>query len=206
MPQKTIKKEEMKMNNYSIKTLFYLLYARYGGSHIKSNNPAQWKYKIFSNIFTKGPAWKKHGELQQELIDSTTDDLQKGQVQINNMAANPDGTPINPDGSSSKSWEAIGGINSQNTYLQKSGKLNTLANADGLITNDFTSSFINSFQKFFISVASPSRPLWYPEIGYDVDEELETFDNYKTNSFEEIWPTYEDFYADYTSCGIPTTI
>lgn len=204
MTNHQMNQKEEKMNNYSIQTLYYLLYARYGGSHIKSNNPDQWKYKIFSNIFTKGPVWKKRGELQEELIASTSEELQKGQVQITNLAANPDGSPINPDGSTSGSWDSIGGINSQNTFLQKTGKLKTLESMDGALDDDFTTSFINSFQKFFISVASPGKPLWYPEIGYDPEEV--PFDNYPTNSFEEIWPAYSDFYNDYTNCGIPTTI
>lgn len=194
----------MKMTNYNIKTLYYLLYAKYGSSHINSDNPTQWKYKIFSNIFAMGPTWKQKGELQEILHESSIDDLQKGAIQINNTSANPDGLPINPTGSTVDKWDSIGGVNTQGTFLNKSGKLTTISNTHYALKNDTVGWFIKTFQKYFIIMTAPAKPLWYPEIGYDPEEI--PFDNYITNTFEEIWPTYEDFYADYINCGIPTTI
>ena len=39
----------------SCQTLYYLIYSRYGNSHIANNDENQFKYKVFSIIFMYGP-------------------------------------------------------------------------------------------------------------------------------------------------------
>ena len=52
------------------RTLYYLLFARYGNSNIANNDETQFKYKLFSNIFMYAPTWEKRLEIQQTLKNS----------------------------------------------------------------------------------------------------------------------------------------
>ena len=85
-----------------------------------------------------------------------------------------------------------------------------------LVNTDVTAAFLNKFKKLFLTVVMPQAPLWYRSIGNPdelVDDALmvddpnsSLFGNYLTNTFQQIWETYEDFEADYRTCGIPATI
>lgn len=49
------------------KTLYYLLYARYGNTPIANYDENQFKYKVFSIIFQYGPTWEKRLSVQETL-------------------------------------------------------------------------------------------------------------------------------------------
>lgn len=186
----------------TIDAVYYLLLSRYAGSHIRSDNATQWKLKVMSIIYQYAPAWKRKLDIQDTLCNTDLEELLKADVSIHNMAANPDGTPINPDGSTVDT--IIGGINNQATSYRKMGKMQGIAYLLQTLKNDYTQEFLDMFRKLFDVVSSPQRPLWYPEIGYQPEEV--PFENYATNSFEEIFPTVDDFVSFYKTCGIPTTI
>lgn len=186
----------------TIDTVYYLLLARYAGTHARSDNETQWKLKVMALIFRYAPAWKKDLDIQDELCGTDIETLLEGDLSVYNSSANPDGTPINPDGTTPS--KVIGGINSQQTTYKKYGKLKGLAMLQEVLKNDVTGAFIDRFKVLFDIVASPQRPLWYPEIGYEPEDV--PFENYATNSFEEIFPTVSDFTEFYKNCGIPTTI
>ena len=57
------------------RTLYYLLYARYGNTPIANYDVNQFKYKIFSIIFQYGPTWEKRLSVQQTLRDMQLSDL-----------------------------------------------------------------------------------------------------------------------------------
>ena len=44
------------INETSCRTLYYLLYAKYGNSAITNRDVNQFKYKLFSTIFMYGPS------------------------------------------------------------------------------------------------------------------------------------------------------
>ena len=57
-------------------TLYYLLYSKYGNSHIANSDENQFKYKIWSTIFMYGPTWEKRLEIQNKLRNLSDDGLQ----------------------------------------------------------------------------------------------------------------------------------
>lgn len=205
------------MANYTnnlIKTLYYLLYSKYGNSAIASSDINQFKYKVFTTIFEYAPAWKKRLEIQEKLfninLSEVDPDYLKGTMVMYNHAVNPDTEPT------TTSYDALPGINRQTVQTTKRGMLEGYSTLLELVNTDVTGAFLNKFKKLFITVVMPQAPLWYRSIG-NPDEQVDDalmvddpnsslFGNYLTNTFQQIWETYEDFEADYRNCGIPTTI
>lgn len=148
----------------SANTLFYLLYARYGNSHIINSDENQFKYKLFSIVFQYGPTWEKRLDIQNKLRNLTEDELMRGTKAIYNTANNPGTEP------STGSLEELQYINSQNTTGYKKSKMDAYANLLALLDTDVTEDFIKKFGKLFITILKPREPLWYAtEIGEDND-------------------------------------
>lgn len=57
------------------RTLYYLLYARYGNNPIANYDEEQFKYKIFSVVFQYGPTWEKRLSVQETLRNMSLSDL-----------------------------------------------------------------------------------------------------------------------------------
>lgn len=148
----------------SANTLFYLLYARYGNSHIINSDENQFKYKLFSIVFQYGPTWEKRLDIQNKLRNLTEDELMRGTKAIYNTANNPGTDP------STGSLEELQYINSQNTTGYKKSKMDAYANLLALLDTDVTEDFIKKFGKLFITILEPREPLWYgTEIGENND-------------------------------------
>lgn len=139
----------------NIKTLYYLLLARYGNSHISNTDENQFKNLIMTTIFMYGPAWEKRLEIQSTLRNLSEDDIIKGAKQINNHSYNPSTMP------STNSLEELPTINEQNTSQYKKSKLDAYNLLWNLITTDVTEEFLSKFKKYFLSIVSPQKPLWY---------------------------------------------
>lgn len=191
-------------------TLYYLLYAKYGNSPIASSDVNQFKYKVFTTIFMYAPGWKMRLKIQEKLLNLSPDDaaVLEGTQMLYNHAENPDTAP------STATFDALAGINSQNTTNVKRGKLEAYAMLNALISTDVTDEFLGKFKKLFLKVVSPQRPLWYSEIGEQNTDSPDTcfvnmneeFGNYIQMKFTDIWGTAAAFVADYESCGIPKTL
>ena len=192
-------------------TLYYLLWARYASSHIRSDYPQQWKMKIMMTVFEYGPTWSKRLEIQEKVRNMSDDEIQKGTIMTYNSAMNPDGAPT------TETWETLKGINSQNKNLYQRGKLDSYAYIDQILRTDVTREFIEKFKKFFDIMASPGMKLDYDlsniaqlqsmdlqHVSGNVNEPL--FGSYMTATFEEMFPTVADWLDFYRTCGIPTTI
>lgn len=203
------------MANYTnnlLKTLYYLLYAKYANSSIASSDVNQFKYKVFTTIFEYAPAWKKRLEIQEKLfninLNEVDPDYLKGTMVMYNHAMNPDSEP------NTSTYDTLPGINKQTVQTTKRGMLEGYSTLLELVNTDVTASFLSKFKKLFLTVVMPQAPLWYRSIGYLDDEEPDRiqdpnssiYGNYRTNTFQQIWETYEDFEADYRACGIPATI
>lgn len=63
------------ISDTNARTLYYLLYARYGNSPIANYDEEQFKYKIFSVVFQYGPTWEKRLSVQQTLRSMSLSDL-----------------------------------------------------------------------------------------------------------------------------------
>ena len=197
--------------NGTMTTLYYLLWARYASSHIRSDYPQQWKMKIMMTVFEYGPTWSKRLEIQEKVRNLSDEEIQKGTIMTYNNAMNPDGAPT------TDTWDTIQGINSQNKTLQKRGKLDSYAYIDQILKTDVTREFVEKFKKFFDIMASPGMKLDYDlsnieqlqsmdlqHVSGNVNEPL--FGSYMTATFEEMFPTVADWLEFYRTCGIPTTI
>ena len=192
-------------------TLYYLLWARYASSHIRSDYPQQWKMKIMMTVFEYGPTWSKRLEIQEKVRNMSDDEIQKGTIMTYNSAMNPDGAPT------TDTWDTLKGINSQNKNLYQRGKLDSYAYIDQILKTDVTRDFIEKFKKFFDIMAAPGMKLDYDlshiaqlqsmDLQYvsgNVNEPL--FGSYMTATFEDMFPTVADWLEFYRTCRIPTTI
>ena len=139
----------------NISTLYYLLYAKYGNSHIANSDETQFKYKLFGTVFSYGPTWEKRLDMQNELRTMSDDDLIKGSKQIVNHSYNPSTAP------STSTLEELTTINEQNTNNYKRSKLDAYAFLWDLLATDVTTEFINKFKSLFLVIVEPQLPLWY---------------------------------------------
>lgn len=149
----------------NVSTLYYLLYARYGNSTIASSDTNQFKYKLWTIIFSYGPAWEKRIEIQDKLLALTDDEIQKGNTTIYNHAFNPSTAP------STETLEELEYINDQSTQKTKRGKMDAYAYLWDLIDTDVTTEFLNRFQPLFLKIVEPELPLWYTTKLNEEDEE-----------------------------------
>lgn len=197
--------------NGTMTTLYYLLWARYASSHIRSDYPQQWKMKVMMTVFEYGPTWSKRLEIQEKVRNMSDEEIQKGTIMTYNSAMNPDGAPT------TDTWDTLKGINSQNKNLYQRGKLDSYAYIDQILKADVTRDFIEKFKKFFDIMAAPGMKLDYDlsniaqlqsmDLQYvsgNVNEPL--FGSYMTATFEEMFPSVSDWLDFYRTCGIPTTI
>lgn len=152
-----------KLSELSITTLYYLLYARYGNSHIAFDDEHQFKYSVLSTIFMYGPSWEKRLEIQEALRGLTESDLMQGSKAIYNHALNPGTAP------GTESLEELSYINDQNTTNYKKSKLNAYAELIALLETDVTERFIFQFKKLFITIVAPDYPLLYEQDPLDYE-------------------------------------
>lgn len=135
--------------------IYYLLYARYGNSHIAFSDENQFKYSVYSTIMMYGPAWKKRYEIQINVMKLTEDEILTGGKAIYNHSYNPSTVP------STDTLDELPTVNEQNTTKYKKSKLEGYGILDSLIKTDVTEEFIGKFKKLFIKVLAPDYPLLY---------------------------------------------
>lgn len=139
----------------SAKTLYYLLYSRFGNSTLASSDTNRFKYDVFATIFSYGPTWEKRLDIQEKLRDLTDNDLFTGATQIYNHSYNPGTYP------STNTLDELIAINEQNTSKNKKDKLSAYAMLMSLLETDVTEAFLDKFAKLFIVIVQPDLPLWY---------------------------------------------
>ena len=153
-----------KISDESATTLYYLLYGKYGNSHIASSDENKAKYRIFSIIFMYGPTWEKRLEVQEAIRNLTEDELRQGSRAIYNHSFNPSSAP------STQSTEELPTVNDQNTTNYKKSKADAYLMLWDLLKTDVTESFLYQFSKVFLKIVEPELPLWYIT---DINEEEE---------------------------------
>lgn len=151
------------INSASARTLFFLLYARYGNSPIANRDLNQFKYKLFSVIFQFGPTWEKKLDIQSKIRSLSEEDLMTGSKVINNHAFNPGNEP------GTASLDELNYINEQNSQNYKKSKAEAYMTLWNMLAEDVTESFIDRFKVLFKLVVYPEDPLLY----YDGEEEEE---------------------------------
>lgn len=148
----------------SLNTLYWLLYARFGNTHMTNQSVNQFKAKLVAIVFQKGPSWERNLNLQKSIRTLTDDELRAGAVSIYNTAANPETGP------GTESTEELGFVNSQNVSKHKRSKLDAYSYLQELLRTDVTEVFISSFSILFSKFARPIVTAIYEN---DIDEEEE---------------------------------
>ena len=137
------------ITNDNLEILYYLLYAKYGNSHITNMDENQFKFKLFSTIWKYGPTWEKKLEIQGNLRELSEDELLVGAKAIYNHAFNPETTPTTQD------LEELEYINDQNTTNYKKSVMEAYGQLWGLLATDVTESFLANFSVLFKKFISP---------------------------------------------------
>ena len=127
----------------ALKTLYFLLYARYGNNPIVNNDVNQWKFKIFSIIFSYAPAWERKVQIQKTLMELAEADLVVGAKQIYNHALNPSTAPKTTD------LDELTYINDQNVAIHKKAKMEAYGILWELIHTNHTEEFLTRFKDCF---------------------------------------------------------
>lgn len=139
-----------KLKEESIRTIWYLLNAKYNTSIIAYNSIYQFKLQLFSTIFKYGPWWQKQLQLQDKLRALDFDKVaRQGTTAIHNEAVNDSRAP------STATTEQIPFINRQNTTHYKKSTLETISEMSMLLERDFTTEFIKKFEPLFENILAP---------------------------------------------------
>lgn len=137
--------------------MYYLLYARYGNSHIANSDETQFKYRVFSIVYEYGPTLAKHLEIQKSLreLSLTEGDLFEGAKMIYNHSYNPSSAP------STNTLDELQTINDQNVTKNKRNKLDAYTYLYNALNDDLWKKFIDRFKKLFLTIVQPEAPLLY---------------------------------------------
>ena len=139
----------------SVKTTFYLLYAKYGNNPIASDDVGQFKMQIMSVMFAYGPTWERKQEVQNSIRTLTDADLLQGAKQIYNHALNPNSSPA------TGTLEELSYINDQNTANHKKAKIEAYSILWGALHAEATNEYITKFKKFFSAFVDKMATLFY---------------------------------------------
>lgn len=142
-----------KLPTDSCKTLYYLLYGKYGNSHIASSDENQFKYRLYSIVWQYGPTWKREVELQDKLREMNDDEILSGAKSINNVSLNP-ATEIEED-------VVLKTVNQQTTMSMKKARIDAYAQFIALLKKDVTAEFLGKFKELFLIIVEPEGPLYY---------------------------------------------
>ena len=137
------------ITNDGAKTLYFLLYAKYGNTPIINFDVNQWKFKIFSIVFAHGPLWEKKLGIQTALNNLTEDEIRLGAKQVYNHAFNPSSTP------STDTLEEVNYINDQNVASHKKGVIDAYAYLWENLHASATDEFLRKFKDCFSSIVAP---------------------------------------------------
>lgn len=151
-------KVSIKISDDSAKTLYYLLYAKYGNSSIRNWDETQFKYKLFSTIFMYGPSWEKRLEVQAKLRALKDDELILGAKQIFNHSYNPSTAP------STDTLNELPTINDQNVTKNQRSKLDAYNLLLSLLETDVTNEFLNKFKPLFMQIGFDEPDIFITEI------------------------------------------
>lgn len=147
----------------SITKLYYLLYAAYGNSHIASSDPNQFKYKVYSIIFSEGMKWQKSLEVQKKFEKLNDNEIRMSSKSVSSTGYNPGEGAVkeDPDGDDTLTY-----VNEQNKAKYIGGIIGSYSNyLDSL--SDVTTQFIARFKPLFLTIVEPEKPLLYEMEGDD---------------------------------------
>ena len=134
----------------SLKTLYWLLFARYGASPAASYSVDLFKAQIVGNTFQKGPTWEKKLAVQKSLRELSEADLLAGARTMFNRALHPEDPP------GTDTDEELPYLNAQDVSKQRRSKLDAYSYLQDVLKTDVTEEFIRSYEKLFSKFVSPT--------------------------------------------------
>lgn len=138
-----------------LNTVWALLAAKYGESHINFNSESAFKAKLIATIGETAPKFFKDLAIQQKLATLDIEDsadmalISNANSLIANHADHPATAPNND------SLAALSYIDSQNVSTSKRGTLESLSILSSLLRSDLYTEFTRKFKNLFISIALP---------------------------------------------------
>lgn len=130
------------------KTLYYLVYAKYGNNPVANYDENQFKYKLFALIFQYGPTWEKRLDIQSKLRGLTEEEIKQGARTISKTALNPDQEPTDED---------LAYVNQQNLNKSTKSILGAYTELWNMLALDVTKSFLDKFRPLFKTVVEPEQ-------------------------------------------------
>lgn len=143
------------LDDNSLELIYYLLYGRYGNSHVASSDENMFKYKLYGLVYAYGPTFIKKQEIQEKLRGLDLATLKTGSKIIYNQAANPGTAPSTGD------LTELQYINNQNTSNQQKGTAQAYIDLYAVLRDDLVKYFLDKFKVLFLVVVEPQEPLWY---------------------------------------------
>lgn len=142
----------------NLKTIYYLLYARYGNEEVYDGlDLNQWRAKVMSIIFQYAPAWEKKLEIQKEIRSWSKEDIITGAADVYNSALHP-GKALSPEGDG-----IVKAINSQNVNYRKKDKMSAYSYLSAILDTDITEEFLVRFKPLFNPFAGIKSRIEYYE-------------------------------------------
>lgn len=145
------------ISDESANILYYLLYSKYGNSHIASSDEYRFKTRVFSIIWQYGPTWEKEVEIQKAIRETPLEDVVSGAKIIYNQSYNPSTLP------STSTLEELTTINAQNVTNYKKTAMEAYSIILSLLSEDVTEKFLYRFRDLFRVVAYGSELLYESE-------------------------------------------
>ena len=131
------------LNATQIKSIYYLLVAKYGENPINNRTLELFKNKLFATIYQYAPMYLRKLAIQKTLRSLTEDEILVGAKQIYNHAFNPSSAP------STSTLEELDYINDQNTASNKKGKLDAYSILWSMLSANETEDFLRRFKVCF---------------------------------------------------------
>lgn len=145
------------ISNDNLEIIYYLLYSRFGNSHLANSDENQWKCKLFATIWTYAPTYIRKLEIQSILRSLTEADIIEGTKRVDDHAYNPSTIPEGPNVVDGE----IQSVNEQVKSKLKKSKAEGYAALIPFLKDDIVEYFLNKFKTLFLAVAEPQEPLWY---------------------------------------------
>ena len=146
----------------SLKTLYWLIYAKYANSPISNYNEKQFKSQIVAITYEKAPTWERKLALQKTLRELTDADLLQGARTILNRALHPDSAP------GTDTDTELNYISAQDVSKHRRSKIDAYSYLQDVLKNDVSSELIRSYAKLFSRFVGPTITRIYEN---DVDED-----------------------------------
>lgn len=144
------------------KKLHFLLSAKYGQSHVASQDYGKFYKMLQYIIYKEYPIYKKKKETLKTLLALEEDAIREGNVAIYNHALNPGELGINTE----ERGELLDYINDQNVSKNKSNRIIAYDNYLAML-NSVEDEFLNQFRNLFIKVVTPMGGLYFEETSDD---------------------------------------